>query len=558
MKKRIFSRILALVMAVSLLSTTAFAASFSDLQGAINTGTSVYQDGQGAESKKTGADKYKIEVSTNESGQRDVKLWEDVVYAGRDAKDYATYIGINDSEKSYSNVVIDLNGHKIDGGNNDKNTPSSGKNVFSVWGNSTLTVKDTTPEQKGEITGGSRIDGASGVYVHGAGATFKFESGNITGNVGNSAVLVDYGAHFDMSGGNITNNRCTTDKAGGVTIRSGLSSATITGGNISYNEGGNGGGINIYANINASNTISGVTMEGNTSRGNGGAVYIWGGDVAMDNLTIKDNKAADKGGAIWISEEDTTPWSHVSKIKYGVNNTISGNTASGEESNAIYIHGPEDNDYTISVDQNRIVSITDSEGNLVNAILDGNESRVSSGALSGNALEFHGEFKPAPVDPDDDDNDGNTPEDSPTIPDDSSVVETADTADTATTIEDEETPLAGLVSIAQLLEELRQYEGIEDIELPEDFQWIDHEFAQAIYWGLNEALVVDTEDDPLDPDEIVTVAILREVLENFVEYKGADLTVTVDGEDDMIVMDLGERLTVFYGELEAALEAQAA
>jgi uncharacterized protein (UPF0218 family) len=56
----------------------------------------------------------------------------------------------------------------------------------------------------------------------------------------------------------------------------------------------------------------------------------------------------------------------------------------------------------------------------------------------------------------------------------------------------------------------------------------------------------------------VTVALLREVLENFVEYKGADLTVTVEGEDDMIVMDLGERLTVFYGELEAALADQAA
>ena len=96
------------------------------------------------------------------------------------------------------------------------------------------------------------------------------------------------------------------------------------------------------------------------------------------------------------------------------------------------------------------------------------------------------------------------------------------------------------------------------MELPEDFQWIDHDYAQAIYWGLDEALVIDTEDEPFDPDEIVTVALLREVLENFVEYKGADLTVTVEGEDDMIVMDLGERLTVFFGELEAALASKAA
>ncbi len=130
--------------------------------------------------------------------------------------------------------------------------------------------------------------------------------------------------------------------------------------------------------------------------------------------------------------------------------------------------------------------------------------------------------------------------------------------DATTTIADEETPLAGLVTLAELLEALHQYEGIEDVELPEDFQWIDHDYAQAIYWGLAEALVIDTEDEPLDPDEIVTVALLREVLENFVEYKGADLTVTVDDEDDMIVMDLGERLTIFYGELESALADKAA
>lgn len=144
----------------------------------------------------------------------------------------------------------------------------------------------------------------------------------------------------------------------------------------------------------------------------------------------------------------------------------------------------------------------------------------------------------------------------PVLPD-AAFADGAAVPDATTTIADEETPLAGLVTLAELLEALRQYEGIEDMELPEDFQWIDHDYAQAIYWGLDEALVIDTEDEPLDPDEIVTVALLREVLENFVEYKGADLTVTVDGEDDMIVMDLGERLAVFYGELEAALAAKA-
>ena len=129
-----------------------------------------------------------------------------------------------------------------------------------------------------------------------------------------------------------------------------------------------------------------------------------------------------------------------------------------------------------------------------------------------------------------------------------------------TTIEHQEVPLAGLMPLAQLLEELRQYEKIEDAELPEDFKWIDHEYAQAIYWGLQEELVVDTEEEPLDPDAVLTVGLMREVLTSFVElYKGLEEFVfTLEGEDDELVMDPGERLTVFYGELEAYLKAQEA
>ena len=147
----------------------------------------------------------------------------------------------------------------------------------------------------------------------------------------------------------------------------------------------------------------------------------------------------------------------------------------------------------------------------------------------------------------------------PVAPDDGTGADATPAEDT-TTLEDQEVPLAGLMPVAQLLEELRQYAEIEDVELPEDFKWIDHEYAQAIYWGLQEELVADTEEEPFDPDEVVTVALLRDVLTNFVElYKGLENFVfTLEGEDDEIVMDLGERLTVFYGELEEALKATAA
>ena len=145
----------------------------------------------------------------------------------------------------------------------------------------------------------------------------------------------------------------------------------------------------------------------------------------------------------------------------------------------------------------------------------------------------------------------------PIVPDDSTGADATPAEDT-TTLEDQEVPLAGLMPVAQLLEELRQYEKIENVELPEDFKWLDHEYAQAIYWGLREELVADTEEDPFDPDEVITVALMREVLTNFVElYLGLDdFVVTVEGEDDEMVMDLGERLTAFYAELKAYLKAQ--
>ncbi len=124
----------------------------------------------------------------------------------------------------------------------------------------------------------------------------------------------------------------------------------------------------------------------------------------------------------------------------------------------------------------------------------------------------------------------------------------ADTVD----IEDEEVPLAGMMSTAQLLEELRVREEIADVELPEDFKFMDHDYAQAIFWALSEELVADTEEEPLDPDEIVTVGLMRKVLNAFaVNCKGYEnFTTAIEGEDDEIVMDLGARLNLFYEELE--------
>ena len=108
MKKRIFSRLMAMVMALALLSTSAFAASFQNLQDAIN-GTSSYREGHTEESTVADEEKYTIKSTTDENGKVNVTLYEDVTYGGEsDAKGITT-----DAE---SDVTLNLNGKTIDGG----------------------------------------------------------------------------------------------------------------------------------------------------------------------------------------------------------------------------------------------------------------------------------------------------------------------------------------------------------------------------------------------------------------------------------------------------------
>ena len=171
MKKRIFSRVLALVMALSLLSTTAFAASFSQLQDAINGGngdTEANQlDGGYYGYAQREDQSYGITAKTNEDGSREVNIFEDVVY--QDGNNTNDIKGIKTGENS--NVVLNLNGNTIDGGyrgDEDGNIISkgSGQSVLLMGKDSRLEVNgganadDTT--ERGTIQGGYAIKGDGG------------------------------------------------------------------------------------------------------------------------------------------------------------------------------------------------------------------------------------------------------------------------------------------------------------------------------------------------------------------------------------------------------------
>ena len=108
------------------------------------------------------------------------------------------------------------------------------------------------------------------------------------------------------------------------------------------------------------------------------------------------------------------------------------------------------------------------------------------------------------------------------------------------TLEDQAVPLAGLISREILVSFLYTHEGSPDGVDAEG------EYTLVLAWAVTND-IVDEEDDP---EEVVTVAILREVMTRYAAFLGVVFDVEIEGEDDAIVMNYGEILTAFYARLE--------
>ena len=547
MKKRIFSRVLALVMALSLLSTTAFAASFADLQGAINDST----NGEGEEFTtdsgetrygyaKNEDSTYGIEAWNSEDGTRNVQLNETVAFTeGTDqvsqevtipkviqtdtlaSGSWTTTITEENREIDLEagihlgdgqNVRIDLNGHDID-------RKQQAGSVIVVTKGGKLTLDDTSTGGNGKITGGTgsrdlahtnREGGGVNVY----GGTVIMNGGNITNNEAASfqtetgytyagyggGVSVGWGS-FTMNGGTITDNRAA-EEGGGVLVdsqtdltnaefvlRNGVigrntarigggiysdQSFTMYGGSVEYNTAsGEIGGI-VADTVN----ISGGSIEGNTG-GLVGGVYatasftMTGGSVfnntgslvggvcagssfTMTGGSVFNNSGGLRGGVVVLDEfDEDNITGHICGNKADKELLPEGMGEAFEQMDKGFPSALAEGHTPETVEKNRVEPQVGVEGHydeVVRCSVCGEEisrERKNIPALSENPGPGTGDFFAG--------------------------------GDTGTIIEDEEIPLAGLVSIAQLLEELRQYEGIEDVELPEDFQWLDHDYAQAIY-----------------------------------------------------------------------------
>lgn len=116
-----------------------------------------------------------------------IQLTEDISPAERDT---ALVVGKG------SDVVIDLNGHKIDRKlfGTAGASPQENGNVFTVQG--ALTIKDSSTKKTGTITGGYNTEKGGGVIIE-AGGLLKMEGGSVEGN----GVQTAEGAEAAAAGG---------------------------------------------------------------------------------------------------------------------------------------------------------------------------------------------------------------------------------------------------------------------------------------------------------------------------------------------------------------------
>lgn len=324
MKKRIFSRVLALFMAVSLLSTTAFAASFADLQNAIN-GTGGTADAPEYYGRDEGATEGGI-AAWNQDGNRNVQLNENVERKDISSERFTT-ITVGGRDKT--DVILDLNGNSIINNYKEEADQSKGQaptvSPITVKGDSTsLTITDNSEKKDGAIIGNTQ-SWSSGIKVT-DGAKLTLENGTVKGHTA-SGVVVEKDSTFEMTGGSISNNSkggvVITDSAfsmsngtisennnsgmgGGVSVNN--SSFIMTGGSIIKNEAANGGG-GIYGASNSEIKLTGtednpiIISENKTTSGvnsHGAGINFAGKQLDMENVLMEGNAASGSGGALMV------------------------------------------------------------------------------------------------------------------------------------------------------------------------------------------------------------------------------------------------------------------
>ncbi len=213
--------------------------------------------------------------------------------------------------------TLDLNGYVV------TFTGEEGS-VISVAEGAEFTLKDGNPTKEntvgektvngGVITGGKAKGCGGGIYVN-SNAVFTMKGGNVSGNTatydsnkyagGGAGVYVENGS-FTMEGGSISGN--TSTKA-------------------NYYHGG-GGGVYVKG---GSFTMKGGSISGNTSAdaysAAGGGVCIINGSFTMEDGAISDNVTNDRGGGVYVENDNPSTGAGAETVFIMKGGSISGNTS---------------------------------------------------------------------------------------------------------------------------------------------------------------------------------------------------------------------------------------
>jgi len=330
MKRRFFSILLTLALCVGLMPAVVWAAE------------EINPDSWGALRTAIDTDGATIKLNQNiEAGSSDVTL---MVSSGK-------------------KVILDLNGYTIDRGlSNVTVSSTTGAPVINVQGE--LTIKDSSAEGNGMITGGNNVASGGGIHVY-SGGTLNLDGGHISGNTssGNgTAGGVQVEGTFNMNGGSIERNNSETH-GGGVSVSGGVfemneglianntakeygggvfagyATFNLNGGIIRNNSAANGGGI--WANQTILNVVGG-TITLNTASENGGGAFLnapdkyGGGDYQINGGTITNNTATIQGGGIYMDGDASAT---VRRISMKGAPIIKDNTASSAASNVFLKNG---------------------------------------------------------------------------------------------------------------------------------------------------------------------------------------------------------------------------
>lgn len=260
------------------------------------------------------------------------------------------------------NITLDLCGHAL---NRNLTDLAVNGNVIKVFSGNTLTVKDSSGSNSGQIKGGRATDGG-GIYNDG---TLYLQGGTITDCLADS-VTPGYGR------GGAVFNHGTMVMSGGILL------------------GGWGkdcGGVWNNGNL----TISGGTITGNTSYAGGGGVVNYE-TASITGGTIYNNTATTRGGGIWNGGTLTLD---------GTTSTVSitGNTCSIDgggvwNGGTVYMQGTVNvnGNHKNSWDSNffctdgKFITVTGSLGSSrIGVSHEGNAGTMTSGYAANNAVTNH-------------------------------------------------------------------------------------------------------------------------------------------------------------------------